>query len=104
MPSALHHLFTLEVMSLTYGHDHTGTASWDAAPHLVGCAGRSHFALHSHSYAFMEYVIEVIYPYCYEAVSFGYVPNWKFLILFRYHIKWKLHVKLMFNPTCDLNG
>jgi hypothetical protein len=75
MPSALHHSFALEVMSLTYGHGRTGTASWDAAPHLVGCAGRSHFALHS--YAFMKYIIEVVYPYCYEALSSGYVFKWK---------------------------
>jgi hypothetical protein len=61
MTSALHHSFALEVMSLTYGHDRTGTTSWDAAPHLVGCAGRSHFALHS--YAFMKYIIEVVYPW-----------------------------------------
>jgi hypothetical protein len=43
--SALHHSFALEVISLTYGHDRTGTASWDAAPHLVGCAGRRHFCI-----------------------------------------------------------
>jgi len=79
MPSALHHSFALEVMSLTYGHDRTGTASWDAAPHLVGCAGRRHFALHS--YASRKY-IEVIYPCYYEALTFGYVPNWKYLMLF----------------------
>ena len=66
MPSALHHSFALEVMSLTYGHNPTSIVSWDAAPHLVGCAGRSHFALHS--YAFMKYIIEVICPRCYEAL------------------------------------
>jgi len=79
MPSALHHSFALEVMSLTYGHDRTGTTSWDAAPHLVGCAGRRHFALYS--YAFMNN-IKVIYPCFYEALSSGYVPSWRSLILF----------------------
>jgi len=42
MSYALHHSNALEVISLTYGHDRTGTASWDAAPYLVGYAGRSH--------------------------------------------------------------
>ena len=55
---------------VTYGHDHTGTTSWDATPHFVGCVGRSHFALHS--YAFMEY-IEMIFRCCYEVLSYGYV-------------------------------
>jgi len=64
MPSALHHSFALEVMSLTYGHDRIGTTSWAAAPHLVGCAGGRHFALHS--YAFMKN-IKVIYLCFYEA-------------------------------------
>jgi hypothetical protein len=77
MPSALHHSFALEVMSWTYGHDRTGTAS---APHLVGCAGRSHFALHS--YAFTKYIIEVTYPCCYEALSLGYDSNWKSHFIF----------------------
>jgi hypothetical protein len=79
MPSALHHSFALEVMSLTYGHDRTGTTSWDAAPHLVGCADRRHFAMHL--YAFMKY-IEVICPCHYEALLSGYVQNWKSLILY----------------------
>jgi hypothetical protein len=101
MPSALHHSSALEVMSLTYGHDCTSTTSWDAASHLVGCAGMRHFALHSH--AFMKN-IKVIYPCFYEALSSGYVPSWRSLMLFWYHVKWKLYVKLMFNSTCDLNG
>jgi len=74
MPSALHHSFALEVMSLTYGHDRTGTASWDAAPHLVGCAGRRHFALHS--YAYSKYN-EVICSCYYEDLSLGDAQNWK---------------------------
>jgi hypothetical protein len=57
MPSALHHSFALEVMSLTHGHDRTGTTSWDAAPHLVGCAGKNQLVLHS--YAFMKYIIDL---------------------------------------------
>jgi hypothetical protein len=73
MPSALHS-FALEVMPLTYGHGRTGTASWDAAPHLVGCAGRRHFAMHL--YAFMKY-IEVICPFHYEALLSGYGQNLK---------------------------
>jgi hypothetical protein len=77
MTSALHHLFALEVMSLIYGHDRTSTALWDVATHLVGCAGRSHFALHS--YALTEY-IEVICLRYNEALSYGYVLNWKPLI------------------------
>ena len=77
MPSALHHSFALEVMSLTYGHDRIGTTSWDAAPHLVGCVGRSHFALHS--YAFVE-DIKVTCPCHYEALSYSNVLNWKSII------------------------
>ena len=79
MPRALHHSFALELMSLTYGHDRTGTTSWDAAPQLVGCAGRRHFALHS--YAFTKYM-EVICPCHYEALSHGNVLNWKSVILY----------------------
>ena len=90
MPSALHHSFALEVMSLTYGHDRTDTTSWDAAPHLVGCAGRKHFALHS--YAFTK-CIEVICLCCYEAMSYGYVQDYK-----------EIYVKLLFNSTCGLNN
>ena len=67
----------LVVMSLTYGHNCTGTTSWDAAPHLVGCAGRSHFALHS--YAFVE-DIKVTCPCHYEALSYSNVLNWKSII------------------------
>jgi hypothetical protein len=77
MPCALHHSCALEIMSLTYGHDRTGTASWDAAPRLVGCASRRHFALHS--YAFTKY-IEVICPCYYEALLSVYVQNWKSFI------------------------
>jgi hypothetical protein len=77
MPCALHHSYALEVMSFTYGHDRTGTTSWDAAPYLVGCAGMNHFALHS--FAFTE--IEVICPCYYEALSYGYVLKWKTLFL-----------------------
>jgi hypothetical protein len=78
MLSALYS-FALEVMLLTYGHDRTGTTSWDAAPHLVGCVGKRHFALHS--YAFMKN-IKVIYPCFYEILSSGYIPSWRSLILF----------------------
>jgi hypothetical protein len=48
------------------------------APHLLGCASRSHFALHW--YTIMEY-IEVICVCYYKALSSSYVPNWKSLIL-----------------------
>jgi hypothetical protein len=46
----VHHSCALEVMSLTYGHDRTSTASWDAAPHLVGVqAGVILQCIHMHS-------------------------------------------------------
>lgn len=42
--------YALEVMSWSYGRDGTGTASWDAAPYLVGYAGRRHvICIHMHS-------------------------------------------------------
>ena len=65
-------LFVLEVMSLTYDHDHTDTISWYAAPHLVRCIGRSHLFCIAFICIHGVY-IEVICP-CYdEALSYGYV-------------------------------
>jgi hypothetical protein len=56
----------IEVVSLTYGHDRTGTTSWVVAPYLVGYASKRHIALHS-------YALEVICHQFYLAVSSLYI-------------------------------
>jgi len=78
-PSALHHSFI---------------TSWDASPHLVGCASRRHMhCIHMHSW-------EVCYWRDFIHVTMklsivGYVPNWKTVTLIWYHVNWEYHIKLM---------
>jgi hypothetical protein len=62
-------------------------------------AGDILHCIHMHSWRILKWSIHVFMK-LYHLAMF----HWRSLILFWYHVKRKLYVKLMFNSTCDLNG
>ena len=89
---------------MIYGHDRTGTASCDAAPYLVGYAGRRQYALHSFALLKSIGTVELLLLWS----KLQLVLNCSLFVLHRYYtlsvIDEKFYVKSLLNSTRGSNS